>query len=125
MTEHHTLKPKTDGYEKWLNDVMVIIGYEINDSHNKNHYITLGTEELIGSYQVLEDGELGCTLNAGEYVKKIKDMGGIGFIAHPDEERYELKDQRCYPWTEWNTDDFTGIEIWNHMSEWVEGLKSN
>src|ERR1051326_691104 len=87
MTDHNTLKPKADGYEKWLNDVMVIIGYEINDSHNKNHYITLGTEELIGSYQVLEDGELGCTLNAGEYVKKIKDMGGIGFIAHPDEER--------------------------------------
>ena len=27
-----------------------------------------------------------------------------------------------YPWTEWDLADFTGIEIWNHMSEWMENL---
>jgi predicted aldo/keto reductase-like oxidoreductase len=27
-----------------------------------------------------------------------------------------------YPWTRWDIENYTGIEIWNHMSEWVEGL---
>ena len=27
-----------------------------------------------------------------------------------------------YPWTDWDLTDFTGIEIWNHMSEWMENL---
>jgi PHP domain-containing protein len=117
MTDHNTLKPKEDGYERWINGVMVLIGYEVNDMNNKNHYLTLGVDEVIGTYQILSNGELGCKLGAGEYVKMINEKGGIGFTAHPDEERNE-----SYPWTEWDIDEFTGIEIWNHMSEWAEGI---
>ena len=57
-----------------------------------------------------------------EYVKKIKEKGGIGFIAHPHEKRSSMNEHPPYPWTEWSSKDFTGIEIWNHMSEWMEGL---
>ena len=121
MTDHNTLKPKDDGYEKWLNGVMVLIGYEVNDMANKNHYLTFGIDEVIGSYQELPNGELGCKLSASEYVKQIKDKGGIGFLAHPDEERSHLPEHPPYPWIE-ETNDFTGIEIWNHMSEWIEGI---
>ncbi|MGH2575848.1 MAG: PHP domain-containing protein [Ignavibacteria bacterium] len=125
MTDHNTLKPQEDGYEKWIQDVMVIIGYEVNDMNNKNHYLTFGIDKVIGSYQVLENGELGCKLSAMEYVKQIKNEGGIGFIAHPDEKRHFKNGQLSYPWTEWDTNDFTGIEIWNHMSEWIEGMNEN
>ncbi len=125
MTDHNTVKPKEDGYEKWMNDVMVIIGYEVNDMENKNHYLVLGLDKVIGSFEVLDNGELGCTLNAKEYIKKIKDEGGFGFIAHPDEERHVMHGHEAYPWTHWDTDDFTGIEIWNHMSEWIEGMNDD
>jgi len=121
MTDHNTMKPKQDGYEKWLCNVMVITGYEVNDMHNKNHYLTFGLDEVIGTYQVLDNGELGCKLPAKEYVKLIKEKGGIGFLAHPDEERNHLPQHPSYPWTD-ETDDYTGIEIWNHMSEWIEGM---
>jgi len=121
MTDHNTIKPKEDGYEKWLNNVMVLIGYEVNDMANKNHYLTFGMNEVIGSYQELGNGELGCKLSAAEYVRQIKDKGGIGFLAHPDEERTHLPEHPSYPWLE-ETDDYTGIEIWNHMSEWIEGM---
>lgn len=121
MTDHNTLKPKDDGYEKWLNGVMVLIGYEVNDMANRNHYLTFGIDEVIGSYQELPNGELGCKLSAKEYVKQIKDKGGIGFLAHPDEVRSHLPEHPPYPWVE-ETDDYTGIEIWNHMSEWIEGM---
>ena len=66
MTDHNTLKPKEDGYEKWINNVMVIIGYEVNDMSNKNHYLVFGLDEVIGTFQVLENGELGCKLSAKE-----------------------------------------------------------
>lgn len=122
MTDHNTLKPKSDGFEKWLNGVLVIVGYEVNDTDNKNHYLAFGIDEIIGSYQVLESGELGCKLSAKEYVKQIREKGGIGFIAHPDESRSHLPEHPPYPWLEKDTDDFTGIEVWNHMSEWIEGV---
>lgn len=124
MTDHNTMKPKEDGYEKWLNNVMVIIGYEVNDMDNKNHYLTFGLDEVIGTYQVLHNGELGCKLSAEEYVKQIKEKGGVGFMAHPDEVRQHLPEHPSYPWIA-DTDDYHGIEIWNHMSEWVEGMDEN
>jgi len=122
MTDHNTLKPKEDGYEKWLNNVMVIIGYEVNDMDNKNHYLVFGLDEVIGTFQVLDNGELGCKLPPKEYVRQIKEKGGIGFIAHPDEQRVMTQGHPAYPWTQWDIEDFTGIEIWNHMSEWIEGM---
>jgi hypothetical protein len=122
MTDHNTLRPKEDGYEKWINDIMVIIGYEINDTDNKNHYLALGTDEVIGTYKVLENGELGCKLSAKEYIKLINEQGGFGFIAHPDEERGHIRGHSAYPWTQWDANGFAGIEIWNHMSEWIEGM---
>jgi hypothetical protein len=27
-----------------------------------------------------------------------------------------------YEWTDWSVDDISGIELWNQMSEWMEGL---
>jgi PHP domain len=124
MTDHNTLKPKQDGYEKWMSNVMVIIGYEVNDMQNRNHYLAFGIDEVIGTYRELPNGELGCKLSAKEYVRGIKDKGGIGFLAHPDEKRNHLPEHPSYPWVE-ETDDYTGIEIWNHMSEWIEGMNDS
>lgn len=121
MTDHNTLKPKTDGFEKWINGVLVIVGYEVNDMSNKNHYLAFGLNKVVGTYAELTNGELGCKLSAIEYVKKISEAGGIGFLAHPDEERNHLPEHPPYPWIE-ETDNYTGIEVWNHMSEWIEGM---
>jgi hypothetical protein len=40
----------------------------------------------------------------------------------PHERREAFDQYPPYPWTEWSA-SFDGIEIWNHMSEWMEGLK--
>ncbi|MBU0558060.1 MAG: histidinol-phosphatase [Bacteroidetes bacterium] len=111
MTDHNTLRPLDEGFEGWYGNTFVLIGCEINDKENQNHYIALGIEKTFST-----------RLPAKEYVKKIKESGGIGFLAHPHESRTSMKEHPAYPWTEWDTSDFTGIEIWNHMSEWMEGL---
>ncbi|MBX7043174.1 MAG: CehA/McbA family metallohydrolase [Ignavibacteria bacterium] len=125
LTDHNTLKAKEKGFEKWYDKTMLIVGYEVNDSKNKNHYLVFGLDEVVGTFTRLKDGDLGNKLTAAEYVKKVKEKGGIGFIAHPDEKRKHLEGHPAYPWTAWESEDFDGLEIWNHMSEWAEGLNDS
>ena len=111
FADHMTLEPLKLGLEKWYGPVLSIIGYEINDPDNRNHYLVYGLDETLPS-----------ELTAGEYVKRVREQGGTGFIAHPDEKRSALPDHPPYPWTAWDVVGYDGVEIWNHSSEWLEHL---
>lgn len=111
FTDHNTLQPKRDGKEGWYNGVLVAVGYEINDKDDRNHYLAFGTTE-----------EVDPELPPAEYVNKVKSDNGFGIIAHPDEKREAMNEYPAYPWTDWENCHFDGIEIWNQMSEWMEGL---
>ncbi|MEW6703182.1 MAG: CehA/McbA family metallohydrolase [Bacteroidota bacterium] len=111
LTDHNTLRAFNEGFEGWYGNTLLLVGCEMNDKENKNHYLACGIRETFST-----------RIPAKEYVRKVKEAGGIGFIAHPHEKRSSMKEHPPYPWKEWDTDDFTGIEIWNHMSEWMEGL---
>lgn len=112
FTDHNTLKPLHDGHQRYHGKVAVIIGYEIEDSNDENHYLAFGLDEI------LESGQ-----EPSEYVGRVRSIGGLGIIAHPDEIRNAFPQYPSYPWTRWDIDDFDGIEIWNHMSAWMESLK--
>ncbi|MBM4158711.1 MAG: PHP domain-containing protein [Ignavibacteria bacterium] len=122
MTDHNTLEPKFKGYERWYNNTLVLVGYELNDLQNNNHYLVFGTDELAGEFEQISDEEKGNKLSAEEYVHEINKKGGTGIIAHPFEKRKHIIEHPSYPWTEWNSKEFNGMEIWNHMSQWAEGL---
>lgn len=111
LTDHNTLRALDEGYENWYGNTLCLVGSEINDKENKNHYLAFGINKTYST-----------RTSAKEYVRKIKEDGGIGFIAHPHEKREHMKEHPPYPWIEWDTEDFNGIEIWNHMSEWMENL---
>jgi hypothetical protein len=110
FADHLTLNSYHLGMEGWHKDTFVLIGYEIHDQNNINHYLAFDVDELL-------PGELA----AREYVKEVKGMGGLGIIAHPDESR-DLPEFPPLPWTAWDVEGYDGIEIWNHMSEWMEGV---
>lgn len=111
ITDHNTLRALQEGYEKWFGNTLCLVGCEINDRENKNHYLAFGINETFST-----------RLSAKSYVKKVNEAGGIGFLAHPHEKRNHMAEHPPYPWVEWDAKDFTGIEIWNHMSEWMENL---
>ena len=111
LSDHNTLRPKKDGHEGWRENVMVLIGYEINDRRDRNHYLAFGLDRTVG-----------VRITAQEYVRRVRERGGLGFIAHPDECRNSMPEHPPYPWEAWDAEGFDGIEIWNHMSEWAEGL---
>ena len=110
FADHMTLNSLHLGREGWHGRTFVLIGYEIHDQNNINHFLAFDVNEVL-------PGEL----TAQEYVKGIKQMGGLGIIAHPDETR-DLPQFPPYPWTAWDAEGFDGIEIWNQMSEWMEGI---
>lgn len=112
FSDHMTLQPKRDGHGGWYDNIFVSVGYEINDREDKHHYLAFGLE-----------AELPSELSHEEYIKKVKELGGLGIAAHPFEERDIKNSLPGYPPAPWGNLDYEGIEvieIWNMMSHWME-----
>lgn len=112
FTDHGTLKPLHDGHQRYHGKIAVLIGYEIEDPNDENHYLAFGLPSTI------KPGA-----RAAEYVEEVRKAGGLGIIAHPDEIRNAFPRYPSYPWNAWDVDGFNGLEIWNHMSAWMESLR--
>ncbi len=108
FSDHMTLKSKS--VEGWYDRTLVIVGYEHEDANEENHYLIFGLNEPLPS-----------NLCASDYVRKARRAGALGIIAHPDEKR-DFPKHPPLPWTDWSVRQFDGIEIWNHMSYWLEGI---
>lgn len=111
FSDHWTLAPKRQNREGFHNGVLVGIGCELNDEKALNHLLAFELNEEI------EQGK-----SPEEYTRKVVEAGGWAVVAHPDERRNALPEFPAYPWTAWGCEDFQGIEIWNHLSEWMERL---
>ncbi|MBD3343717.1 MAG: PHP domain-containing protein [Chitinivibrionales bacterium] len=113
VTDHMSLQAKNEGFEGFNDGVSLVVGYEHQDIHNRNHYLVIGSDTIAAEKE-----------NVQGYIDEIKRSGGIGFIAHPAEKRHYFQGLPSYPWTEWSAGGYDGIEIWNQMSDWVEHLKN-
>jgi hypothetical protein len=111
FTDHNTLEPKRRGLEGWYGRTLVLIGCELNDPDDRNHYL---------AFQIRNEIPKG--LRATAYVRRVCGQRGFGVIAHPAEKRNFSDAYPPYPWTDWDVKGFDGIEIWNQMSEWLEGV---
>ncbi|MFZ5979771.1 MAG: histidinol-phosphatase [Candidatus Zixiibacteriota bacterium] len=111
FADHMTLEHRDRGYAGRYGNTLVIIGYEHNDADDKNHYLLFGTP---GVYPE--------EMTALEYVAAGNRDGALGIIAHPDEIRHRMADYPPYPWLDWSVNGYQGMELWNHMSEWMERL---
>jgi len=88
----------------------VITGFEINDPDNNNHLL------VYGNSVVLSDK------SAREYVTYYAKAAASTFAAHPFERR-ATRYIRKYVWTDTDIDEFSGLEIWNALSNWVSRVR--
>ncbi len=109
ITDHMTLEGLSE--EGWYGDTLILVGYEIHDQDRLNHYLAFNLREVLPP-----------DLSSSQYVNKVSEGGGFGFMSHPDEKRSAHPDYPAYPWTNWDVRGFDGIEIWNYMSEWMESV---
>lgn len=107
ITDHNNFDVK----EGIINGVYVIKGEEISPG-KKDHYLALGISDLIQPFDDCSDN-----------IKAVRDNGGFGIAAHPDESLDRKNICKPIRWTDKNnTPD--GIEIWNWFSQWADNFNS-
>ena len=116
LTDHSTLGAKRDGKEGWHGRVLLIVGQEI--SPRFNHYLAFGVDEEIVVDK--EDEQI----PPHDYMEQVHKRGGIGFIAHPDHEGAEMFHVKHFPWKDWSVAGYTGMGIWDFMTDWQSSLRS-
>lgn len=111
VTDHNVLVQGMEGYYRFgLSRVLLLIGQEVHDQDRdpqKNHLLIFNTNRdlstLADNPQTLIDG--------------VRDAGGICFIAHPNDPEAKAFNETDISWEAWDVQNFTGIELWNGLSE--------
>lgn len=106
-TDHNIYVPDMDG---WYGGTLLLVGEEIHDVNREpqaNHFLLFNVgEELV---QYAQDPQ--ALINA------VNERGGLGFIAHPFEHSGAYASEPEINWVNWEVTAFTGLSIWNYMSE--------
>jgi len=92
--------------------VRVLMGEEIGRRYH--HYLAFGLSEKISG-----DG-----LKPQEVIDRVRQDGGIGFLAHPFEKGMPFREKSiAYTWNDLSVTGYTGICIWNFSSRWKERVR--
>lgn len=113
ITDHSVFVPAAEG---WYGRVLVLVGEETNDPdppHN-NHLLCLGIRQDVAPFAGDPQG----------LIDEVRRQGGIAFLAHPFERPGPFIGEPAIPWTHWHVEGYTGLCIWNYMSEFKSYLTS-
>ncbi len=103
VTDHNNL----DIQEGIYSGIYVLKGEEISPPYD-NHYLAFGIDEVV---QPSENPEF--------YVQQVRNLGGFGFAAHPDESDVRKNKAKPIKWLD-KSIKVDGIEIWNWFSDWAD-----
>jgi len=114
LTDHFNLGAREAGLEGWHGGTLLVVGEEISHAQF-NHYIAFGIREPVAMEQSGKSPQL--------VIDMVSGQGGLGFIAHPDHEGTEMFHVKPFPWVDWDVTGYTGIGIWDFMTDWQSSLK--
>ncbi len=108
VTDHNVW---VEGVEGYYDDVLLLVGEELHNVRSRpqaNHLLAYNADLELAP--LAEDAQ---TLIEG-----IAEEGGFCYLAHPFERSSPVgAGLDAIPWTAWDVDGYTGIELWNYMSE--------
>jgi hypothetical protein len=90
--------------------VLLLIGEEIHDplrQPQKNHLLAFGANQELAPFS--DDPQ--------QLINRIRQAGGAAYIAHPFDDAMPSIGEDDLSWVDWDIEGFTGIELWNGMSE--------
>lgn len=105
MTDHDTLQPLVDIGESFHGRTLLLLGCEV--SPPTNHLLAFGASI--------------CPDHANppqQYIDELRAQGALTFLAHPHDLGVPIARLPSYRWDNWPVTGFTGLEIWNHLSDW-------
>jgi hypothetical protein len=118
VTDHNIWVQGMEGYvEQEGRRVLLLVGEELHDVTRQpqaNHLLVYGA----GRELAREAHDPQGLINAANAT------GGLTFVAHPYDYAAPLFFEPGIPWVSWKAQGYTGIELWNYMTEFKSLLKS-
>jgi hypothetical protein len=118
VTDHNVW---VDGMENYYQDgnkrILMLIGEEVHDQARqpqKNHLLVFNANQEMAPKAY--DPQL--------LIDSIKLAGGLSFFAHPFDPPAPAINEGDLSWVNWEVHGYTGIELWNAMTELKSLLKS-
>lgn len=99
-----------DGPEGYYENVLLLVGEEVHNPQRwppGNHCLIYGAETEMSTYAASSQG----LINAAH------EHEALSFIAHPVDYALGFIKEEAIPWADWEINGYTGIELWNYMSE--------
>jgi hypothetical protein len=109
LTDHNNIDVINDSDFQKEKKIIMIPGMEISDLEDEHHLLVFNNHSLLPPGKV------------ETYLSYYKDAGAITFAAHPLEDRIGNRYPK-YQWSQLETDDFDGLEIWNFISSWLKSM---
>jgi hypothetical protein len=111
VTDHNVLVQGVEGYYR-LNTtrVLLLVGQEVHDQDlipQKNHLLIFNANRDLA----------GLADDPQALINGVNEAEGICFIAHPDDAAAPAFGETDITWDAWNAQGYTGIELWNGLSE--------
>lgn len=113
FTDHNVV---VKGIEGWYRDpvsgreILRLMGQEVNNRNQNPEHSHLLCYFVSDDLQALAS-------NPQRLIDTVIQQGGLCFLAHPLERPGYSQAKQIYPWRHWEVTGYTGIEIWNSMSE--------
>jgi hypothetical protein len=111
FTDHNVLVQGLEGYlQKGERRVLMLIGEEVHDpvrDPQKNHLLVIGVVKEMAKFAPRPQN----------LIDQVQKAGGLSFIAHPYDPELKAFGEDDISWVDWDVRGFTGIELWNGLSE--------
>ncbi len=118
VTDHNVWVNGPEGiYKDGDRRLLLLVGEEIHDQARdpqKNHLMVFGA----GRELATQAGDPQLLLDA------VRQANGLSFIAHPVDPAAPVFHETDISWVDWEVQGFTGLELWNGMSEFKSHLKT-
>jgi hypothetical protein len=118
VTDHNVYVKGPEGYYKnGDRKVLLLVGEEVHDQARqpqKNHLLVFWTGREMATL----------AYDPQRLLDRVGQAGGIAFIAHPVDPEAPAVNETDISWVDWQVHGYTGIELWNGLSEFKSKLKS-
>ncbi len=118
VTDHNVWVHGPEGYHRdGDRRLLLLVGEEVHDQARepqKNHLLVFGAGRELA--QLASDTQ--------RLLDAVQEANGLAFLAHPVDPAAPLFGETDISWVDWQAQGYTGIELWNGMSEFKSRLKT-
>ena len=107
VTDHNAWVQGPEGYH---GNVLVLVGEEVHDNRRQpqaNHMLIYGADAEMCLHAESPQG----------LIDAARARGALTFLAHPIDPPLRFIGEEGLDWVDWDVEGYTGIELWNYMSE--------